>query len=82
VRFATVDLLRHEITGWGVDGAVAGLGVGLGTFAVMLNRYFPDRQIYLFDTFACFDARDLAVEAGRAGPASLTICHPTTAPTQ
>jgi O-methyltransferase len=68
VRFATVDLLRREITGWGVDGAVAELGVGVGTFAVMLNRYFPDRRIFLFDTFAGFDARDLAAEAARGRP--------------
>ena len=68
VRFATVDLLRREITGWRVEGAVAELGVGGGTFAVMLNRYFPDRRIYLFDTFAGFDARDLAVESARGGP--------------
>jgi O-methyltransferase len=68
VRFATVDLLRREITGWGVDGAVAELGVGVGTFAVTLNRYFPDRRIFLFDTFAGFDARDLAAEAARGRP--------------
>ena len=69
VRFATVDLLRREVTRWGVDGAVAELGVGVGTFAAMLNHYFPDRRIYLFDTFAGFDARDLDADAarGRAG---------------
>jgi hypothetical protein len=46
VRFATVDLLRREIAEWGVDGAVAELGVGVGTFAAMLNHYFPERTIY------------------------------------
>jgi hypothetical protein len=29
------------------------------------NRYFPERTIYPFDTFAGFDARDLTVEAAR-----------------
>ena len=68
VRFATVDLLRREIAEWGVDGAVAELGVGVGTFAAMLNHYFPERTIYLFDTFAGFDARDLAAETTRGRP--------------
>jgi O-methyltransferase len=68
VRFATVDLLRREIADWGVDGAVAELGVGVGTFAAMLNHYFPERTIYLFDTFAGFDARDLAAETARGRP--------------
>jgi O-methyltransferase len=69
VIYATVDLLRREIADWGVEGAVAELGVSVGTVAVTLNRYFPERTIYLFDTFAGFDARDLAVEVarGRAG---------------
>jgi O-methyltransferase len=69
VKYATVDLLRREIVDWGVEGAVAELGVGFGTLAVMLNHYFPDRTLYMFDTFTGFDARDLAVEAdrGRAG---------------
>jgi hypothetical protein len=65
VRIANVDLLRREITGWGVAGAVAELGVGVGTFAVMINRYFADRRIYLFDTYVGFDASDLAAEASR-----------------
>jgi O-methyltransferase len=69
VRFATIDLLRREIADWGVEGAVAELGVGVGTFAAMLSGYFQERTLYLFDTFAGFDARDLAAEAtrGRAG---------------
>jgi O-methyltransferase len=68
VRFATVDLLRREIAERGVDGAVAELGVGVGTFAAMLNHYFPERTIYLFDTFEGFDARDLAAEVARGRP--------------
>jgi hypothetical protein len=65
VKYSTTDLLRREIADWGVDGAVAELGVGVGTFAVMLNHYLPERTLYLFDTFAGFDARDLAAEADR-----------------
>ena len=65
VIYATVDLLRRELTDWGVGGAVAEVGVCRGTFAARLNQYFPERTLYLFDTFAGFDARDVAAEAAR-----------------
>ena len=43
----------------GVQGAVAELGVFKGYFSNWISRYFPDRPIYLFDTFAGFDRRDI-----------------------
>ena len=78
VRFAAVELLRCEITSWGVNGAVAELGMGVGTFAAM-PAATSQTVGYLFDTFAGFDARDLAAEAARAGPACLTLSLPATA---
>jgi len=49
-----------------VPGAVAELGVYRGDFARVLNRFFPRRTLYLFDTFSGFTAADLQVEqAGR-----------------
>jgi hypothetical protein len=65
VIHATLELLRREIMDWDVDGAVAEVGVSVGRVAVTLNRLFPERMIYLFDTFSGFDPRDLAVEAAR-----------------
>jgi O-methyltransferase len=65
VVHATIDLLRRELTDWGVEGAVAEVGVCRGMFAAKLNQYFPERTLYLFDTFAGFDARDVAVEVAR-----------------
>jgi O-methyltransferase len=69
VIHATLELLRREIAEWGVDGAVAEVGVSMGRVAVTLNRHLPEHTIYLFDTFAGFDTGDLAVEAvrGRSG---------------
>ena len=46
-----------------VDGAIAGLGVFLGAFSRYINTCFPDRKMYLFDTFSGFDARDTAANS-------------------
>lgn len=42
-----------------VLGAVAELGVYMGDFSKEINRVFPDRTLYLFDTFEGFPAEDL-----------------------
>lgn len=44
-------------------GAVAEAGVFQGDFAKYINQYFPDRKLYLFDTFEGFHAKDIALEA-------------------
>lgn len=44
------------------DAAVAEGGVYQGMFSQEINRYFPDRMMYLFDTFEGFDGRDVDVE--------------------
>ena len=38
-----------------------------GAFAAEINRLFPERRLWLFDTFEGFHARDLAIEAERTG---------------
>lgn len=43
-------------------GAVAEAGVFQGEFASMINSNFPDRILYLFDTFEGFDQRDVMFE--------------------
>lgn len=42
--------------------SVAEAGVFQGDFAKYINQYFPDRKLYLFDTFEGFDAKDIALE--------------------
>lgn len=42
-----------------VDGAIAEGGVFEGRFSRILSEAFPDRKLYLFDTFEGFDARDV-----------------------
>lgn len=41
---------------------MAEAGVFRGEFANEINRYFPDRECYLFDTFDGFDTRDFKYE--------------------
>jgi len=42
----------------GYAGNVAELGVFQGEYAKRINKNFPDRTLYLFDTFTGFDERD------------------------
>ena len=42
-----------------VPGDMAELGVYRGDFAWQFNVLFPDRRLYLFDTFQGFDPRDV-----------------------
>ncbi len=45
-----------------IDGALAEVGVCRGDFACEINRVFPDKKLYLYDTFEGFDSRDLLIE--------------------
>lgn len=46
----------------GIQGAVAEAGVFQGEFARVINEKFPDRKLYLFDTFEGFDEKDIEYE--------------------
>ena len=62
IRLATLELVSYEIAKKNLEGSVAELGVYKGKFARYLNQYFPDRLLYLFDTFEGFDNRDIIRE--------------------
>lgn len=62
LRLAHLRLLAKEINTRRLPGAVAELGVYQGAFAAELNRLFPDRTLYLFDTFTGFSKEDVEVE--------------------
>ena len=55
------DLAKH-LNENGVYGAVAELGVFWGNFAANINTAFPNRKLYLFDSFSNFPESDLAYE--------------------
>ncbi|MGF9642949.1 TylF/MycF/NovP-related O-methyltransferase [Paenibacillus sp. FSL L8-0502] len=58
-RLALLRQIADEINECGVKGSVAELGVFKGEFSKYINRVFPDRQLYLFDTFSGFDQKDI-----------------------
>ncbi|MHB1270920.1 MAG: TylF/MycF/NovP-related O-methyltransferase [Thermoleophilia bacterium] len=62
VRLSSLELVAKEIYEKDVSGAVAELGVFRGRFAKKINEAFPDRALYLFDTFEGFDNRDVPTE--------------------
>lgn len=63
VRDTAFHLAARQIHDRGVPGAVAELGVYKGDQAGLINRLFPDRALYLFDTFSGFFDRDLGAES-------------------
>ncbi len=62
IRLSTLELISYEINKNNLKGNAAELGVYKGKFARYINKYFPDRSLYLFDTFEGFDNRDIASE--------------------
>lgn len=61
-RIASLEVAAREIYDKNVKGAVAEAGVYRGTFAAYINRFFVDRNLYLFDTFEGFTLKDIEVE--------------------
>ena len=62
VRIRTLELIAHEIYEQNIQGNVAELGVFRGEFTYFLNREFPDKTCYLFDTFEGFDENEFQKE--------------------
>jgi O-methyltransferase len=61
-RLSSLELAAYEIYANNIKGNVAELGVFRGDFAKFINMSFPDRKLYLFDTFEGFDKKDIEVE--------------------
>ena len=64
-RIISLELASREIYKYGIQGNVAEVGVYRGYFASFINHFFPDRVLYLFDTFCGFDKRDIEIEKER-----------------
>ena len=62
VRSSALALMADEIYDRKIEGAVAELGVAEGEFAWIINAHFPDRKLYLFDTFEGFPETDVDYE--------------------
>ena len=62
IRISNFELIVHEIKEKKLTGAVAEVGVYKGEFAKYINQAFPDKKLYLFDTFEGFNKKDIEVE--------------------
>lgn len=54
-RYRTFEFVAEVIKQRNVEGVLAELGVFRGLFASIINSKFPEKKIYLFDTFEGFD---------------------------
>lgn len=68
-RFRTFELVALDIRKKNLKGAVAELGVFRGHFSSLINEWFSDRILYLFDTFDGFDKNeaDAEIQKGQCG---------------
>lgn len=58
-RYRGLELIAEQISRNNIQGSVAELGVFRGDFSSEINRIFPDRKLYLFDTFEGFADSDV-----------------------
>ena len=58
VRYGTIFLSLKKIDEDKIPGSIAECGVYKGVLSKFLHSIFPDRKLYLFDTFQGFDPRD------------------------
>lgn len=62
-RVRNLELLVEELKIHNIRGAMAEVGVYRGDFAKIMSFYFPDKELYLYDTFEGYDSEDLELEA-------------------
>ena len=58
-RRMNLERAMREIYRNNIPGEIAELGVYEGNFAQWINLCFPEKNLYLFDTFSGFDDRDI-----------------------
>lgn len=61
-KLSIIEMISREIYERKLSGEVAEAGVYMGHTAQWINRLFPDRRLYLFDTFEGFRNEDLDTE--------------------
>ncbi len=64
LRVCSLYAIAEEIYAKPVKGSIAELGVYQGHFAKDINAVFPDRNLYLFDTFQGFNEQDKEFDRG------------------
>jgi len=61
-RISFLENFARDVVQQQIPGSVAEGGVFQGEFAREINKCFPERKLYLFDTFTGFDQRDVEKE--------------------
>lgn len=64
-RYRTFEMLADVVISKGLEGNVAELGVFRGDFSRLINQKFPDRTLYLFDSFEGFEPEEAKKELNR-----------------
>ena len=62
VRYMSLNLIAQNFNEKKMPGNIAELGVYRGDLSAFLNRIFPTKKLYLFDTFEGFSEKDIKVE--------------------
>jgi O-methyltransferase len=65
IRIYQLYFLSKQIKDFEIEGDVAELGVYRGYFAQKINEFFPERALYLFDTFEGFNEKDIKTEVNK-----------------
>ena len=63
IRLYFLYLILHVIRDNKLEGSMAEVGVFRGHSASIINQLFPDKKLYLFDTFCGFEEKDVSYEA-------------------
>ena len=61
-RYRTFEFVAEQIKENDTEGALAEFGVFRGLFSAVISSKFPNRKIYLFDTFEGFDISEAKKE--------------------
>ena len=67
VRYREIELLAEQLEMNRIPGAIAEAGVDIGQTSVILNALFPERSLYLYDTFDRFPQEALDIEVQKFG---------------
>lgn len=81
-RCAALRLLSDQLNQRHIPGAAAEFGVYKGEFAKEINHCFPDRELYLFDSFTGFCAEDILAEQKMGFPVATYGDFSDTTPSQ
>ena len=61
-RYRTFEFVAEQIKENAIEGVLAEFGVFRGLFSAVISSKFPNRKIYLFDTFEGFDISEAKKE--------------------